>query len=132
MYKIYFSIKKNFLKVELIGSYPLEKFQEIVKKIDEVIDEYNITKVLTDLRKFEGRFGVFDGLHQVEKFREESKYIQFAVLDKIENKSNNDFFENAAYNRGFKLLFFYDEESAMKWLDLKNNYKFDKIIEYAV
>ena len=99
-YKINYHIKDDFLKVVLYGNYPLEKFSEISKDMDKVIDENEISKILVDLRSFEGRFGVFDGLQNIENFREESKFLQFAILDKIENRSNNDFFENASFNRG--------------------------------
>ncbi len=126
-YKINYHIKSDFLKVELSGNYPLEKFAEISNDMDRVIDENGISKILVDLRKFEGRFGVFDGLQKIENFREESKFLLFAILDIPENKSNNDFFENASHNRGYKLLFFYDEAEAIKWLDVKNE-EFEKVM----
>ncbi len=126
-YKINYHINGIFLKAELIGNYPLEKFAEISNDMDRVIDENGISKILVDLRKFEGRFGVFDGLQKIENFREESKFLLFAILDIPENKSNNDFFENASHNRGYKLLFFYDESEAIKWLDVKNE-EFEKVM----
>lgn len=124
-YKINYHIKGDFLKVVLTGDYPLEKFHEISKDMDRVVDENNISKILVDLRQFNGRFGVFDGLQKIENFREESKFLQFAILDVKENKSNNDFFENASFNRGYKLLFFYDEPEAVKWLNVMNE-EFEK------
>jgi hypothetical protein len=81
-----------------------------------------------DLRKFEGRFGVFDGLKEVENFRPESKMLRFAVLDIPENKKNNDFFENASVNRGYKLIFFYDESEAKKWLQVEHYAEPHKIV----
>jgi len=42
--------------------------------------------------------------------------LKFAILDNPKNRQNNDFFENASLNRGYQLLFFYDLESAEKWL----------------
>lgn len=119
-YKINYHIKGDFLKVVITGYHPLEKFFEISMDMDRVIDENEITRILVDLRGFEGRFGVFNGLQKIENFREESKFLQFAILDNSENRSNNDFFENASFNRGYKLLFFYNEPDALKWLDVKN------------
>ena len=127
-YKINYSIKGDFLKVHLAGSYPLEKFSEISNDMDRVIDENDISKIMVDLREFGGRFGVFDGLQRIENFREESKFLQFAILDNIANQSNNDFFENASFNRGYKLLFFYDETEALKWLDVVNQNNYDKVM----
>lgn len=131
-YVIDFKIWDDFLKVELTGTYPLEKFNKITRDIDEVIDANNITKVMIDLRGFKGRFGVFDGIHHIEKFRTESKFIQFAILDVPENKTNNDFFENASFNRGYKVMFFYAEEEAKKWLmvDLDTEPKLILVKEY--
>lgn len=126
-YKINYHIKGDFLKVVLYGNYPLEKFTEISKDMDRVIDENEISKILVDLRAFEGRFGVFDGLQNIENFREESKFLEFAILDKTENRRNNEFFENASFNRGYKLLFFYDEPEALKWLDVKNE-EYEKVL----
>ena len=126
-YKINYHLKGNFLKVVLSGNYPLEKFTEISKDMDKVIDENGISKILVDLRSFEGRFGVFDGLQNIENVREESKFLEFAILDKTENRRNNEFFENASFNRGYKLLFFYDEPEALKWLDVKNE-EYEKVL----
>ena len=127
-YTINYNIKGDFLSVILSGSYPTEKFKEISGDMDRVIDENGISKILVDLRKFEGRFGVFDGLKEIENFREESKFLQFAVLDLPENKKNNDFFENASFNRGYKLLFFYTKEDALKWLNVHQAEEFDKVL----
>lgn len=127
-YKINYQIKNDFLRVELSGNYPLEKFKEISGDIDKVIDENDISKVLVDLREFEGRFGVFDGINHIENFREESKFLQFAILDIPDNKEKNDFFENASFNRGYKLLFFYNEDEAYKWLNILNADEFEKVL----
>lgn len=124
-YKINYNIKGDSLYVVLSGNYPLEKFKEISTDMDRVIDENGISKILVDLRTFQGRFGVIDGLQRIENFREESKFLQFAILDIPENKTNNDFFENASFNRGYKLLFFYDEAEAMKWLNVENGKEFE-------
>lgn len=117
-YTINYTIYEDFLKVELEGSYPLNKFKEISNDIDKALAEYNLSKTLVDLRKFVGRFGVFDGVRHIENFPEESRYRKFAILDLEYNKHNNDFFENASYNRGFSVLFFYDEAKALKWLEV--------------
>ena len=127
-YKINYQIKNDFLRVELTGNYPLEKFKEISGDIDKVIDENDISKVLVDLREFEGRFGVFDGINHIENFREESKFLQFAILDIPDHKEKNDFFENASFNRGYKLLFFYNEDEAFKWLNIVNEDEFEKVL----
>lgn len=127
-YQINYQIRADFLKVELKGEYPVEKFREISADMDRVIDENGISNIMVDLRNFRGRFGVFDGLQEIENFREESKFLQFAILDVPENKSNNDFFENASFNRGYKLLFFYNEEDAKKWLGVEGTVDFDRVL----
>lgn len=127
-YRINYNIRGNFLKAEISGEYPMSRFFEISSKMDEVIDANGIDKILVDLRGFVGRYGVFDGLERIENFREESKLLQFAILDKLENKANNDFFENASFNRGFKLLFFYNEVDAMKWLGVSPELEFEKTL----
>ncbi|HMQ80134.1 MAG TPA: hypothetical protein PKE39_13745 [Ignavibacteria bacterium] len=127
-YTINYHINDDFLKVILDGEYPVEKFREISADMDKVIDENGISRIMVDLRKFSGRFGVFNGLQEIENFREESKYLQFAIIDVPENKSNNDFFENASFNRGYKLLFFYNVEDAEKWLGVDGNVDFEKVL----
>ncbi len=127
-YVINYNINDDFLKVVLEGEYPVEKFREISADMDKVIDENGISKIMVDLRKFKGRFGVFNGLQEIENFREESKYLQFAIIDVPENKSNNDFFENASFNRGYKLLFFYDEMEAEQWLGVDISSDFKKVL----
>ncbi|HWA05268.1 MAG TPA: hypothetical protein VG961_01880 [Ignavibacteria bacterium] len=127
-YVINYHINDDFLKVVLEGEYPVEKFREISADMDKVIDENGISKIMVDLRKFKGRFGVFNGLQEIENFREESKYLQFAIIDVPENKSNNDFFENASFNRGYKLLFFYDEMEAEQWLGVDISSDFKKVL----
>ena len=127
-YTINYRIRNDFLRVNLTGEYPAEKFREISADMDRVIDENGISKIMVDLRNFIGRFGVFNGLQEIENFREESKFLQFAIIDIPENKSNNDFFENASFNRGYKLLFFYNEEDAEKWLNVDCNIEFEKVL----
>ncbi len=127
-YTINYKISGDFLKVELAGKYPLEKFKEISADIDSVIDTNGISKIMVDLRDFIGRFGVFDGLNHIEKFRDESKFLKFAILDNNENKEKNDFFENASHNRGYSLLFFYDETEAKKWLQVDTYPETEKVL----
>ena len=127
-YTINYRIRNDFLRVNLTGEYPSEKFREISADMDRVIDENGISKIMVDLRNFKGRFGVFNGLQEIENFREESKFLQFAIIDIPENKPNNDFFENASFNRGYKLLFFYNEEDAEKWLNVDCNIEFEKVL----
>ncbi len=127
-YTINYKISGDFLKVELSGSYPLEKFKEISKDIDKVVDENRIGRIMVDLRNFKDRFGVFDGLGHIEKFRDESKLLRYAILDDIANKEKNDFFENASFNRGFNLLFFYEEEQAKKWLQIEAGDQPEKVL----
>jgi hypothetical protein len=57
-------------------------------------------------------------LGHIEKFRDESKFLRYAILDNVVNREKNDFFENALFNRGFNLLFFYEKEQARKWLQV--------------
>jgi hypothetical protein len=118
-YKLEFVVSGNFLKVILSGTHPVERFREISEQIDKAVAENNIGRILVDMRKFTGRFGVFDGIRHIENFPEQSKYVKFAILDVEKNKQSNDFFENASYNRGFSLLFFYSEEDALKWLEVQ-------------
>lgn len=125
-YRINFGIKSGFLKAELSGTHPLERFHEIESEIDRVIEQNNIDKILVDMRRFKGRFGVFDGLKEVENFNQNSRFLQFAILDVEDNKSGNDFFENASINRGFKLVFFYNMKDALDWLQVGKHDEFDK------
>jgi len=117
-YSINYKIWDNFLRVDLAGELDLDKFYLVTDDIDSVIDANGIDKVLIDMRKFKQRFGVFDGLNKVEAFRQVRKLVQFAIVDIIANKEKNDFFENASFNRGFKLLFFYEESEALNWLQV--------------
>lgn len=128
-YKIKYEILGSFLRVELSGELPLERFTEISGDMDEVMDANGIDRVLFDMRNFKQRFGVFDGLKRIENFDPKRKYVQFAVLDKVANKEGNDFFENASFNRGYKMLFFYDESDAIKWLQVENSDNPAKVLE---
>jgi len=117
-YSINYKIWDSYLRVDLTGELDLDKFYQVTDDIDSVIDANDIDKVLIDMRKFKQRFGVFDGLNKVETFRQDRKLVQFAIVDIIANKEKNDFFENASFNRGFKLLFFYEESEALNWLQV--------------
>jgi len=119
-YKINYKIRGDFLRFELSGSYPIEKFREISDDMDKVIDSNGISRVMVDLRNFKERFGVFNGLQHIEKFRPELKTLKFAIVDIPENKQNNSFFENASFNRGYQIFFFYDEKDAQKWLEVEH------------
>lgn len=125
-YRINFGIRSGYLKAEISGTHPLERFHEIKSEIDRVIEENEISKILVDMRGFKGRFGIFDGLKEVEGFNNNSRFLQFAILDVEDNKSSNDFFENASINRGFKLIFFYNMNDALDWLNVGKHELYEK------
>jgi hypothetical protein len=118
-YKVILKKTKDCLRADISGEADKKALKQMSDEIREAIWSTESKKVFINVTNFKGRHGIFESLNVIENLRPEAKSLQVAVLDIMEHKYNNDFFENAALNRGYKILFFYREEDAKKWLQLE-------------
>jgi hypothetical protein len=131
-YKINYKVIDDYLKVEITGSANFgrrETVSAISADVNRLVEEYNITKILVDGSSTEGRLGVFDAVEHIENYPPEMKLRQYAIIDKLEYKNKNNFFENYAINRGYRIYFFYDIREAEKWLNVEGYTQAEKILE---
>jgi hypothetical protein len=126
--KINYKIWDGFLWIEVADTLELKDIKVLSDDVREIMASNELKKMLVDVRKIQGRLGIFESLQRIESFKPVAKKIQLAIFDLIENKYNNSFFENASYNRGFTINFFYNEIDARKWLKVEHLDKPEKII----
>jgi L-lactate utilization protein LutB len=119
-YKIILKKTKDYFRADVSGKADKDGLKQMSQELREAIWDAGLKKIFINVKNFEGRHGIFESLHVVENLRPESKDLEIAILDVMDHKYNNDFFENAAMNRGYKILFFYDEDEAMKWLQIRD------------
>lgn len=117
-YKINYTVFRDYIKVTLEGTGGKENIPKISADVSALVEKYGITNIMVDCRKLEGRLGIFDTLEYIENYPPEMKLRRYAIIDRTEHKQGNDFFENAAINRGFSIYYFYNEEDAMRCLNI--------------
>jgi len=131
-YHISYKIIDDYLKVTVTGSASLsnrETVAAISADVNKLVVENNITKILVDGSSTEGRLGVFDAVDHIENYPPEMKLRQYAIIDKPEYRDNNNFFENYAINRGYRIYFFYDIAEAEKWLNVEGYVEAELVLE---
>ena len=114
----------DFTKILIKGIWPSGQPTKIFNEIYAVWEKNGKKKILVDIRTIQDNPSItsdyFDagasfasGFWQIPKI---------AVLDQIERKKSNSFFELTASNRGLRFRFFYiDEQKAIDWLMSKND-----------
>lgn len=127
--KINYKAFSDHLRVSITGHGTKEAWAKISGDISGIIDKYGLKNIMVDLREVTGRLSVFDSVEHIENYPHEMKLRNYAVLDKPENKTQNQFFENAAYNRGYRIFFFTDEAEAVKWLQVAQTNDAEMVLE---
>ena len=74
--------------------------------------------ILIDFRKVDGMPAPMESYHSGASLQNRgfTRDMKIAVLDRLEFKEANDFYELVARNRGFMMRHFYTEEEAYAWL----------------
>ena len=109
----------NYILIRIEGTWTPENGQDIINDIYNLTVKHNSLPLLLDILDMESDPSVMTDYDDVQGFVDTGfRFIDhIAVLDNIIHKDNNDFFENAAYNRGITIRFFYSgKEEALKWL----------------
>lgn len=127
-YKINYTVTGNFLKVSISGEGG-KNIRNISTDIRELIAKYKVNKILVDTSQSRGQIGIFESIEHIENYPPDMRELQSAVIGKPEDKQHNSFFENAAVNRGFRIFFFYNEDDALKWLDVESEAVPELVVE---
>lgn len=128
-YKINYKVSNGFLRVEMTGKGGNKNLPKMSADVNEIVRAYGVTKILIDITGMENKLGIFESLDHIEKYPPEMKERNYAIVDKIENKNQNSFFENAAVNRGYSIYFFYILEEAMQWLNVGAESVMETVLE---
>lgn len=109
----------NYLYIIIWGEWMPDNSDAIIDEIFNLIVVHGKPSLLIDIRKMTGGSSVVEDFNDAKRFFELEfwRLNKIAVLDKIDRKKENDFFETAAANRGVRFIFFYeDKQEAIDWL----------------
>ena len=118
-YKINYKVSGGFLNVNITGTGGNKNLAKMSSDVNDIVSEYGVNKILINITGLNNKLGIFESLDHIEKYPPEMRDRSYAIVDKIDNRNQNSFFENAAVNRGFNIFFFYDYDEAVKWLKVE-------------
>ena len=120
-YKLDFDQKDNILWVTASGTRSLKTVLAISTDVMQACRDWNLDKVLVDIRLLEGRLSTSSlfsiPTQHFPKIRDQKVLSQLAIIDLANLKLSNRFFENLAVRRGLNLRFFSDPAAAVAWLN---------------
>lgn len=109
----------DYLLIHIEGTWPRGSPEKIIDSIADLSEQHPGLPVLIDMRSMED-------IESIGRDYFEATLIantglgqggRIAVLDILERRNSNDFFETAAFNHGMTCRFFYSgEQEALAWL----------------
>lgn len=118
-YKLTCSSGEGYLRIRVDGTWPRGNPAGFMTDMLNLWAKHQRRPLLIDIRSMEDRPSVFEDYENAKRFAYAGfgQLPRIAVLDNLDRREANDFFENTAYNRGLGFRFFYtDEQDAINWL----------------
>ena len=110
---------EGYLRICVSGIWPSRKAEDIIADIHNLWTEHQDQPLMIDIRSMEDSPSVFSDYENAKLFAADGFYLirRIAVLDNVDRREANNFFETTAHNRGIRFRFFYaDEQEAISWL----------------
>ena len=113
--------EQDILKVKATGIRDMASVSAVAQEIMKISKHHRASRILVDVRKLSGRLSMFEAVHLITRvFPEIKKYKIFkkaAIVDGRGYRTQYEFFETFARNRGYNLMLFDDEMKASGWLE---------------
>ena len=113
------TLSEGYLRIQIEGEWPREKPEDIINGIRGLSAQHSDLTLLIDIRNMGSSESVAGDYYEARLFQDAGfwKFGMIAVLDNLNRKEANNFFETTAHNRGLRFRFFYaDEQEAINWL----------------
>jgi hypothetical protein len=111
--------KSNYLHVCTSGKRSQKNVQSLSTMVFHTAIEKHLSKILLDIREFEGYFGFMDIFFLVKEILKDLRgkgVNEVAIIDNHRSTREGWFLEPVAQSHGLNIRVFPDEESAIKWL----------------
>ena len=111
--------QNSHLFAQVSGIRTLEAVQEATVEVFDSALANGLSRVLVDVRAFEGRLGVLDIYLLVTQLFQSLRgkgIKKAAIVDRPHSAMREWFLETVAVNRGFNLRMFSEVEEARQWL----------------
>jgi hypothetical protein len=119
-YELTCSLEKDHVRIRMDGAWPDKKPEEVIAAIHALWEKHHKRHLLIDIRNMSNTPSVTSDYYEAKHFVKTGFIFvgRIGVLDNLDRKEANDFFETTAANRGLRFRFFYtDEQEAIDWLD---------------
>ena len=127
-YTLTCSSSEDCLSIRIDGKWAIEKPEDIISDILKHWAKHHNLPLFIDARNLEDTPSILGDYENVQRFVVAGfpRGRRIAVLDKLDRRNANDFFETAACNRGLQFQFFYaDEQEAISWLLSEDSIRHD-------
>jgi hypothetical protein len=108
----------RFLHLRFSGVWGKDTVKPFVNEAVKIFFQSQHKLVLVDMRQQEQKSNPFNDYYSIQEMYQAKvfKARKIAVIDSLERKEDNDFFELIAQNHNINIRFFYSEDKAVRWL----------------
>ncbi len=127
-YALTCSSSEDCLRIRIDRKGEFEKPEDIISDILKHWAKHQNIPLFIDTRNLEYTPSILGDYENVKRFVDAGfpRGRRIAVLDKLDRRTANDFFETTACNRGLQVQFFYaDEQEAISWLLSEDSIRHD-------
>lgn len=115
-YNIEYKEEDNMLYFNLSGEVEEYMFSQLTESVLDIIQRSEAEKVLVNIQNLYGRLSLSEIVLHVDDYPGFLLKRKIAVIEREENKAYYTFHQTVANNRGFRIGFFTDIDSALHWL----------------
>jgi hypothetical protein len=116
-YQVSSSMNDGILEVVVTGNAIGMIYEEMRNEVDTMIEVYNATKAIIDVRALKGRLQPTEIYRYVRNHHSIIYEIQAAIVDLPENLQ----YEIAVKNAGLRFTWFIDIDAARDWIKSKSS-----------
>ena len=119
-YTVSIEIRGSYLFAQVYGKRTRETVTEVAAEIFSEAVANHLSRVIVDVRAFDGRLGVLDIYLVVTEVFQKLRgkgVAKAAIVDKLQSSVREWFMETVAVNRGFNFRIFTDLDRALEWLE---------------
>jgi hypothetical protein len=118
-YQLTLEIEEGYLLARITGQRTWPAVSALVAEVAHAAIEHQRSKVLVDVREFEGWLGGLSSYSIVTEDFQRLRgkgIVQVAIVDRPIPKLRGWFFQTVARNRGYNLRMFESPQAALDWL----------------
>ena len=115
-YKLSTSVRDGIVEIVLTGKITKNALDRLRAEVITILREKNAKAVLVDGRAVKGPNEITDAYFRARSVPLDVKILPVAIVELLENRDYQSFYETTAANTGQSMKFFTDIEAERAWL----------------